>query len=334
MGSTMQVLRDYGNISRLEYTPAEAPALLVPLFLGTATVAGLLNLHWIEAVLAFILLYTSGFIINSYNDIEVDLRFKTRVASAAQRWGRKRLLQLFVVQITLAIVLVVHLSWILNAWFILGITLLGVFMATAYSIPPLHFKVRGIWHIISLSLSAFIIPFIFFFYVVMQTLTVPIVILLVGFAIAHYGIALANQTGDYLEDKAEGLTTPAVKWGLDNTLKLAKAMTMTGVAIELIGILGFILTAPWLVSFEASLSFLPFPAGYLLFTMIAILVVIGYSVPTRGLFSLHEISSAKQSIKKRMDRIKDRMNYPKWQASGIVSLALSSMALFSLAVLF
>ena len=99
MGSTMQVLRDYGNISRLEYTPAEAPALLVPLFLGTATVAGLLNLHWIEAVLAFILLYTSGFIINSYNDIEVDLRFKTRVASAAQRWGRKRLLQLFVVSL-------------------------------------------------------------------------------------------------------------------------------------------------------------------------------------------------------------------------------------------
>jgi len=327
-------LRAYYHVSRLEYLPAEAPALTVPLLLGTTTLTGLLNFQWLEAVLTFALLYTSGFIINSYNDIEVDLRWKTRVAEGAKTLSRRTLLYLFVAQTVAASLLALHLSIVLNAWFLLALVLLGVFFSTAYSLPPLHLKVRGIWHIISLSFSAFTLPFLFFVYVVMHAYSLPILVFILGFTVAHYGIALANQTADYLEDKAEGLTTPAVKWGLDRTLKLAKAMTLTGFIILLCGIFGFVDIAPWLGTFEGAAGFLPFPGRFALMALITVLLATGYSVPTRGLFSLHTISSGKGSIEKRMDAIKLRLNYPRWQASGIWSLALVAVLLYAIAVVY
>jgi 4-hydroxybenzoate polyprenyltransferase len=332
MGTTLQVLKDYWNVSRLEYVPAEGPAILVPLFLGTSSLAGLLNLLWIEAVVAFILLFTAGFIINSYNDIDVDLRWKTRVADAAKRLGKKTLLHLFIFQICLAVLISVHLSYVLNAWFILGIICLMVFFGTAYSVPPLHLKVRGVWHVVALSLSVFAIPFIFFFYVVMGSLPIPILILLVGFTIAHYAIALANQSGDFLEDRAEGLKTPAVRWGLSRTLAIAGMMTIVGLGIMLSGMFALVLSSPWLAEFEASVAYLPFAGRYLLMLIIGLILVIGYSVPGRGLFNLRQISLSKGSIKKRMTIIKTRMNYPKWQASGIWGFLLSAIIIFLITI--
>lgn len=329
------MFKDYQNVSRLEYLPAEGPALLIPLLLGTATLAGLINFLWLEAVLVFAMLYTSGFIINSYNDIEVDLRYKTHVAGAAQRIGKKNLLRIFVAQLVVAFILSIHLSIVLNTWFLIAIVIIGVFFATAYSLPPLHFKVRGVWHVISLCISAFIIPFAFFFYIVMGELSPQILVLLVGFAVTHYGIALANQTGDYLEDKAEGLTTPAVKWGLDPTLKLAKVMTTVGFGILLLGMWGIVTIAEWLPGLEAAVaSTIPIPGSILLFVVISMILLAGYSVPTRGLFFLHEVSNKHAPIKARMGLIKKRMDYPKWQASGIWSLAMTSGILFAFAVMF
>jgi len=330
----MGLLHAYFHVSRLEYLPAEAPALIVPLLLGTTTLTGLLNFQWLEAVITFALLYTSGFIINSYNDIEVDLRWKTRVANGATRLNRNNLLNLFIAQTTIALLLAAHLAIILNAWFIFALVALGVFFSTAYSLPPLHFKVRGIWHVISLSFSAFTLPFTFFIFVVMHAFPLTLMIFVLGFTVAHYGIALANQTGDYLEDKAEGLTTPAVKWGLDRTLSLAKAMTMTGFVIILLGLFGFVQLAPWMGTFESNLAFLPFPGRYALFALITAMLAAGYSVPARGLFSLHTISAGKGSLEKRMAAIKARLNYPRWQASGIWSLAVVAVVLFAIALVY
>jgi 4-hydroxybenzoate polyprenyltransferase len=330
----MGILQAYFHVSRLEYLPAEAPALFVPLLLGTATVSGLLNFQWIEAVLTFALLYTGGFIINSYNDIEVDLRWKTRVANGATRLSRKNLLNIFIAQTVVALLLAAHLAIMLNAWFIFALVALGVFFSTAYSLPPLHLKVRGIWHVISLSFSAFTLPFTFFIFVVMHALPLTLMVFVLGFTIAHYGIALANQTADYLEDKAEGLTTPAVKWGLDRTLKLAKAMTLTGFVVICLGLFAFVQSAPWIADFEANQAFLPFPGRYLLFALIASMLALGYSVPTRGLFSLHTISAGKESLEKRMVAIKARLNYPRWQASGIWSIAVVAVVLFVIAIVY
>lgn len=319
-------MKDYYNVARLEYLPAEAPAIFIPLLLTATTLMDLLNILYFEAILAFGLLYFSGFIINSYTDINVDKHYKIYVATSSQKLGPKILKNLVIIQVGLAIVIIIHLSWVLNAFWLIPICLLGIFMGLAYSIKPFEFKVKGIMHIISLSLSAFMVPFILLYTTVSTNFAWYIVMLLIGFPIAHYGIALANQTGDFLEDKREGLQSPAVKWGLNNTLKLAKSMVLIGLCLEIIAIYGLIWFAPWANQLERMVqSYIPTKVFLMIF--VTIIMCLAYSIPLKGLFSIHDISNLDIAIEKRMLKIKSRMNYPIWQASGICGLVFASMCI-------
>ena len=316
-------LKDYANVARLEYLPAEAPAIFIPLLITATTLKDFLNPYYFEAILIFGLLYFSGFIINSYTDIQVDKRYKIYVATSSQKMGRSMLKNLVIIQVSISIILIIHISWALNVLWLIPICLIGIFMGLAYSIKPFEFKVKGIMHIVSLSISAFLVPFILLYTAASTNFAWYIILLFIGFSIAHYGVALANQTGDFLEDKAEDLQSPAVKWGLNKTLKLAKSMTVLGVSIELISFYSMLWYAPWVTQLDATLG-LAIPVQYLLLVLITVIMCLGYSVPLRGLFSIHEISNRKITIEKRMSRIKNRMNYPIWQAAGIWGLVIAS----------
>jgi 4-hydroxybenzoate polyprenyltransferase len=184
-------------------------------------------------------------------------------------------------------------------------------------------------HTVSLMISAFLIPFVLLFSAVNSNFAWYIILLSIGFPIAHYGIALANQTGDFLEDKSEGLQSPAVRWGLNNTLKMAKIMAIIGVTIELIAIWGFIWVAPWIPELNTMLG-LPFSAKYLLIIFISSIIITGYSMSILGLFKLHNISKWDTAIENRMTRIKEIMNYPIWQASAIWGLVITSLIISGL----
>jgi 4-hydroxybenzoate polyprenyltransferase len=202
-------------------------------------------------------------------------------------------------------------------------------MGLAYSVKPFEFKVKGIMHTISLMISAFLVPLILLFSAVGSNFTWYIILLSIGFPIAHYGIALANQTGDFLEDRSEGLQSPAVKWGLNNTLKMAKVMAIIGLGIELIAIWGLIWIAPWIPQLNSMLA-LPFSIKYLVIILISIIILLGYSVSIRGLFKLHDISKWDTAIENRMNKIKEIMNYPIWQASAIWGLVITSLIISGL----
>jgi 4-hydroxybenzoate polyprenyltransferase len=333
MDSVLRVIKDFFNVSRLEYAYAEFPATLIPLFLGTSTLAGLLNPLWFVSVVAFVLLYSAGFVINSYNDTSLDLKWNPRVGNSSQRMGKKKLLSIVVLQVLISFAISVYISYVLNAWFISALISLMIFFGAAYSLPPLHLKVRGIWHVVAMSLSLFAIPFVFLFYVVMGSLSIPILILLVGFTITHYAMTLANQSRDYIGDKVEGLKTPAVLWGLRRTLTIASFITVMGFLIMVSGIFELILTSPWLAKFETETSSLPFPGRYLLMSVIVVPMIFGYSISMRGLFDLRKISISKKSIKEQMKNINDRMNYPKWHAGGILGLVIASLIIFSIKIL-
>ncbi len=321
--------KDYSNVARMEYLPAEAPAIFIPLLITVTVLTDLLNPLYYEAILAFTLLYFSGFIINSYTDVTVDKHYKIYVATSSEKMGPKVLQYLVVLQVGIAIILIIHIAWSIKFLALIPISLLGIFMGLAYSVKPFEFKVKGILHIISLSLSAFMVPFVLLYSTMSMDFSWYILILFLGFTIAHYGIALANQTGDFLEDRSEKLQTPAVRWGLNNTLKLAKTMSLVGLGMELFAFYILILYAPWLPNLEAVLAItLPIPARYLLFMLVTVFTIVGYSVALRGLFSIHHISKLDISIVKRMKMIKGRMNYPIWQASaiwGLVATALTIM---------
>lgn len=322
-GRSKITLKDYANVARLEYLPAEAPAIFIPLLLTATTLWDLLNpLYW-EAVLTFSLLYFAGFIINSYTDVQVDQRYKIYVAASSQKLGAPVLKNLVIIQVSMAIILIFHIAWVIQALWLIPICLLGIFMGLAYSIKPFEFKVKGILHVVSLMLSAFMVPFILLYSTASSNFSWYIILLFIGFPITHYGIALANQTGDFLEDKAENLQSPAVKWGLNKTLRLAKTMTLVGLCIELVALYGLIWYTPWAARLDATLGFV-IPAQYLIMASITVVMCLAYSVPLRGLFSLHDISNWDVSIEKRMQKIKTRMNYPIWQACGIWGLVIAS----------
>lgn len=322
-GRSKITVKDYANVARLEYLPAEAPAIFIPLLLTATTLWDLLNpLYW-EAVLTFSLLYFAGFIINSYTDVQVDQRYKIYVATSSQKLGASVLKNLVIVQVSIAIVLIFHIAWAIQALWLIPVCLLGIFMGLAYSVKPFEFKVKGILHVISLILSAFMVPFILLYSTASSNFSWYIILLFIGFPITHYGIALANQTGDFLEDKAENLQSPAVKWGLNKTLRLAKVMSLAGLCIELVALYGLIWYAPWVASLDTTMDFV-IPAQYLLMALITIVLCLAYSVPLHGLFSLHDISNRNISIEKRMQQIKTRMNYPIWQACGIWGLVVTS----------
>jgi 1,4-dihydroxy-2-naphthoate octaprenyltransferase len=332
-GSSTLNIKDYSNVARFEYLPAEAPAIIVPLLLTVTTLMDLFNPLYFEAVLAFALLYFSGFIINSYTDIKVDEHYKVKVATSSKKLGSSKLKNLVIIQVSIATILIVHLSWVINALWLIPVSILGIFMGIAYSIKPFEFKVKGIMHAVSLMLSAFMVPFILLYSTVSSDFSWYIILLFIGFPIAHYGIALANQTGDFLEDKHEGLQSPAVRWGLNNTLKLAKTMSFIGLCIEIIAISGFIWFAPWVPKIDAALV-LPISSKYLLIVLISIIMIVSYSVPLKGLFSLHKISKWDMKIESRMKKIKNIMNYPIWQASAIWGLVTIGVIIGSLNIIY
>ena len=65
-GRSKLTFKDYSNVARLEYLPAEAPAIFIPILLTATALTDLFNPLYFEAVLTFSLLYFAGFIINSY----------------------------------------------------------------------------------------------------------------------------------------------------------------------------------------------------------------------------------------------------------------------------
>ncbi|WP_455391706.1 hypothetical protein, partial [[Eubacterium] cellulosolvens] len=182
-GRSKFTFKDYANVARLEYLPAEAPAIFVPMLLTATALTDFLNPLYYEAILTFSLLYFAGFIINSYTDIDVDKRYKIYVATSSQKLGPGLLRSLVIIQVLIAIVLIFHISWAINALWLVPICLLGIFMGLAYSIKPFEFKVKGVLHVLSLTLSAFLVPFIFLYTTVSQNFSWYIILLFVGFSI-------------------------------------------------------------------------------------------------------------------------------------------------------
>jgi len=63
------------------------------------------------------------------------------------------------------------------------------------------------------------------------------------------------------------------------------------------------------------------------------ILILTYSVFLRSLRDLIKISSTNADIRQAMKRIKSRLNYPKWRASGIMGLVILSVLLFAIRTL-
>ncbi len=311
----------YLKTSRSEYLLAEIPGLLTIFFIGATSLTRLLEpLVW-EGVGVFILLYFMGFIINAYNDQDIDRKytiFKNRLPDAVALIGRRNVRLLIVGQILGAVLLSAHISHAMGSLVPVTLVAVGTFFGVGYSLPPLHFKVRGWLHAVSLILSAFLVPACFLLYIIAGTIDPAPLILIVGFSLLHYGIAFANQAIDYLEDKAGGVRTPPVRWGLERSLVIAMLFILAGMAFCFAGVYYF--TA------KGGSSVLGL-AGVPLLLLLAPVILAGYYLPVSGMYRMYR-ACITRPMEEAVRYMKGVCKYNQWQASGISGLMFATAILF------
>ncbi|MBM4248353.1 MAG: hypothetical protein FJ149_02775 [Euryarchaeota archaeon] len=311
----------YLRSSRSEYLLAEIPGLLAVFFIGAPSLDRLLEpLLW-EGVAVFILLYFMGFIINAYTDLEIDRKytiFKNRLPDAVELIGRRNVRALIAGQILGAFLLTVHISLAMGSWVPLALVAVGTFFGVGYSLPPLHFKVRGWLHALSLIVSAFLVPACFLLYIIAGTIEPAPFVIVLGFSLLHYGIAFANQAIDYIEDRAGGVRSPPVRWGMERSLVVAMAFIFTGMALALVGLYHHIVGG---ASSVLGLSGLP------LLLLLLPLILAGYYLPVSGLYRMYR-ATLTRPIEEAVRFMKDICHYNRWQASGILGVMAALAVLF------
>jgi len=320
----LSFFKAYLRTSRSEYILAETPALFLIFFISATSFYRLLALEVIEGIVAFVLLYFVGFIINAYTDQEIDKKytiFKNKIPEAVETIGQRNIKAIIVGQILAANLLGAHISYMMGSWIPIGLVMVGTFFGIGYSLPPLQFKVRGILHSISLLLSAFLIPGIFLLFVIGQGLTLWPTILVLGFSVMHYGIAFANQAIDYLEDKASGVRSPPVRWGMATSLRIALIMIVLGMAVEFLGLYFIVQLKGGFSSTLLGLS------PTILFVLFVPVVMVGYYIPVSGLWKMYRATMTRP-IEEATNYMKTICHYNQWQASGILGLAAVTCVLF------
>jgi 4-hydroxybenzoate polyprenyltransferase len=314
-GIWLQV-KAYLHTCRYEYFPGEAPAMLVPLFIASSSFGEMLSFNLILGLIAFLLLFLSGFTINAYTDRKLDANydsFKQNISSSVSVLGARRLLHLTIAQVAVALVLSAIVAWRMGEWGLYALVLVGVFFGIGYSIKPLNFKERGsVWHAVALGTSIFFIPLLFLYWIASGTLSSFVFILAVGFSLVHYAMEYGNQANDYLE----------VRLGISQSLRVATYMFVVGGLIVAYSFHYLIFTN------EALTANFSTSGLWLVVLVIWAIFAAGYYLPARGLRRMWAISSVSEDIEKDMHLIKAQCHYANWQTSGIVALLFVSIIVF------
>jgi 4-hydroxybenzoate polyprenyltransferase len=318
-------MKAYYRVCRLEYAPGEIPAMLTVLFLGSMTISRFFDFIVIEALFAFILLYLSGFIINAITDKEIDKQydtFKTSIPKSVELLGEKTLWGLIGGHVIVSIILALHISLQMGSFIPLALVIVGVFFGLGYSVKPFQFKVKGIWHAIALGSSAFLLPFLFLMFVVAEGIPANLFVFILGFSFVHYGMEFGNQAIDYIEDKASNVRTPPVRWGMKKSLRIALGCVLIGILTE-----GYALY--YILLSRGSFAYIsPILATYVVYGILMSIILIGYYIPTKGLWDMLAALHEKETVEESMPQLKKICNYAQWQTSGILGVAVVSAILF------
>ena len=319
--SLREELLAYSRVSRMEYIPLEAPGALVPLFLAATSVSDLLSPYVLEALAILVLTFAAAFMANSLADVEVDSRYKTYVSDAVRHLGQGTVVGLIAAHIILAMALAVHLSIFFDDFRLLLWVAVGIVVALSYSLKPVHLKIRGPFQVLHNIFS--LIMLCLLYYVVGGVPPTSVVVFFVGVLIAHYGVELVNQARDFFEDREVGLRTPAVLYGITRTLEAALWVTLLGLTIGAVGLFMELRTLPDLAIGTLSTSY-----RSLLLVSLAILAA-AYWLPLRGTWSFIEMSRLSPSDEDRIAQLKERLDYPRWQLTGVLGVTLVATLTFA-----
>ena len=186
--------------------------LLVSLFIVLSAV-GTLGAHW-----------------NSYSDHELDADdpTKTKLHNSLLEFGKKTLRGVIWIEFVLAtgVFLVFWLNH--QSWFLLGIWIIAVFLAFVYSMPPIRFKAKGILAFISLCMVLSILPILFVYLSMNQSVSREFLLFLLGHTMVIYSLIIPTEIRDYVVDESHQISTMTVWLGLKRVIIFAQMLMTVG----------------------------------------------------------------------------------------------------------
>ncbi len=323
----MSFLPAFMRIARTEYIKGELPAVFIPALLTATTFGALFSVEVLESIVIFSLLYVTGFMINSVADREIDLKystFKSSIGKAAGELGDRKILAMIGLQITVGLALTVDLAGRIGNPWLVPLALGGLFLGLAYSAAPFAFKTRGVAaHAVSLSLSAFTVPFLFLYIAARGSLDAAGVLLVGSFSVTAYSLEYANQAYDFTEDLRAGVATPAVRMGLRRSVRFA--FRLCAVSLPLL-----VFSMAYLALARPAVTLAAGDVGRPLIALGAVAAVVaGYFLPLRGLARIAGAAKAETTDSEKLVAVVHKeCNYSLWQAAGVSGLASFALAVF------
>ncbi len=209
------------TIRRKEFFVAELPIFLIPLLMNIASINDFANPLLYAGLLAIILLFNIGDMINCYADYKLDSIFKSHLSNAVFELGKQNVKWQIILSGVIAILLTILVGLQSGQSYLIPLTLVGAFIGLQYSTKPFKFKSRGIWQILCLWGIIFFGPML---YTAIITAGFPSWLQLSIFSLYGFhqmGIILLNTAEDYTEDKATGLNTIIIRLGLHRAMNFA-----------------------------------------------------------------------------------------------------------------
>lgn len=316
------------QIFRFEYIYATLPGITITFFLCARSPSDFLSIPVIEGLGIVALMIFAGLGINSVADRHIDrkyARLKNRIPDAIALVGLRQTWAIIFIQIIIAILLAIHivLESKVGSPFVLILVAAEAFFGYGYSIPPLHFKVRGLlWHGISLVLSTGVIPFVLSAHTYLGKIPLSLLTFIFGFALVQYGLEFSNQALDYFEDRQEDLQTPAVRLGVVDSIKASLVVPLIGMFIAFVG-LYWLIAERWQASHISHFS----SSMHLTWAACVSAMLIGYFLPMRNTWRMYVLCRAERP-EQCMPKLLLLCNYSQWQASSVSGTAVAAAIFF------
>lgn len=222
------------TIRRKEFFVAELPIFLIPLLMNISGAGDFSNPLLYLGLLAIILLFNIGDMINCYADYKLDSIFKSHLSNAVYELGRDNVKWQIILSGIFAMILTAVVAVRSDQLYLIPLTLVGTIIGLQYSAKPFKFKSRGLWQILCLWGIIFFGPML---YTAIITTGFPSLLQLALFSLYGFhqmGIILLNTAEDYTEDKASGLNTIVISLGLHRAMRFAWGLVIAcGIGMQL-----------------------------------------------------------------------------------------------------
>ncbi|MCW3977419.1 MAG: UbiA family prenyltransferase [Candidatus Bathyarchaeota archaeon] len=194
----MQTARLLATVSRPEFLPANSVSLIIGVSWGIDLPVDLIWGLVIPVALVFTvitLVSAAAAQVNTMADYEQDLKDnrKKELVKAMSRLGRGKVKSFIVIELLLSLAFVVMLFLIQGKFALLLIWIAAVFLAYAYSVPPLRLKSRAWVAVITLLIVLSILPVSLVYHSFTSELDPFFLLFLSGQALTVYGVIVPAE---------------------------------------------------------------------------------------------------------------------------------------------